>query len=117
MSDLKKFANKNDWSYVSKGDFAGLNNKINVIIVLLPKWSNKDIQLINSIKYKLNELADVIYVFDIDDFNLQDELDNYFPGLTSIIQTPAIAFYKKGVLINIVQGEEIEGLKGDAPLF
>ena len=52
-------------------------------------------------------MSAAIYVFDIDEFKLLDELNEYFPGIRNIMQTPVIALYKKGVLKNIYQGEEI----------
>ena len=80
MSDIKEFAANNNWSYCVKKNFTGLTSDKKTTIILLPTWSNKDIQLINTIKNKIDKSSDIVNVFDIDDFRNQDELKKHFPG-------------------------------------
>jgi len=108
MNILEMFAQDKNWKFSTKETFTGINNFKNITILLLPKWSDKDLVLVESIHTKINKISDEVYVFDIDELLTLDVIENLFPGTFSITSTPVILEYRNGVLNKILQGDDIK---------
>lgn len=106
MSDLKNFSKNNGWIFSTKNDFPGVLELLDFIIILLPCWSPKDVSILEAIKEIISSRKIVVYVLDIDDFGTQDEMQEVFPGIPMINQTPVVGLYENGSLKMMAMGTE-----------
>ncbi len=108
MSTLQEFAEQFGWLFKNKSEVP--NRLIDCLVILLPTWSVKDIKLIEGMSSEINLLRVPVYVLDIDEFSLQDEVMNVFGSSLPINQTPVIFKFIGGELVKIEQGESVEFL-------
>ncbi len=107
MNVIQKLAANNNWNFTTMKDFDRSKISDNTIIILLPTWSQKDIRIINSMKERINEIGETVYLFDIDEFTSDYKIQQLFPGIIDIFQTPVIGLFQNGLISRSIQGEDV----------
>ena len=84
-----------------------LSNALNFFLILVPSWSIKDLELISSLSKDINSMNITVYLMDIDQFKLQEDISSVLNDIPNITQTPVVAIYENGCLGTFVQGEDV----------
>ena len=108
MNDLKAFCENLSWSFLSDTDVPSTTTTPVLIILLLPKWSDLDLEIVSSLIPMIEISKIPVEVFDIDIFMTQDKLRTMFPGIPVVTQTPVLIQYVEGKMKTFLQGEEVK---------
>ncbi len=103
---FEELINNYGWFSANRHDFKGVENILTFVAILLPKWSPKDISLIESQGDYINDFGHDVYVFDIDNFETQAQIEETLIGFPKVSQTPIVGVYEDGILKSFVCGME-----------
>ena len=107
MNDLNKFCKDYGWCFLSADHYPSISDNKSLVVFLLPKWSQSDLQIVASIAQKIIEKRIRVEVFDIDEIKTQDKLKEMFPGLLNVTQTPVLIEYSQGEICFSAQGKSV----------
>lgn len=77
------------------------------VIILIATWSPKDFFLVESSAERINSLGLAVFLFDIDSFSTQTQIQSFFPGFPVVTQTPALAVFRNGTLTRFAAGDAV----------
>ncbi|QPJ61628.1 MAG: hypothetical protein G3M70_06900 [Candidatus Nitronauta litoralis] len=108
MNKVEEFAKKNGWNYGTYESFPGVKSLSDVIVIILPTWSQKDFKIITKIKGQISKLELPIYLFDIDQFvnlEIDNPIEDLFPDIPFLRATPVILYYRNGFLCGFLHND------------
>ena len=108
MNNLEEFCRNFGWTFLSDSDVPSILTTPVLIILLMAKWSDLDLEIVSSLIPKIEISKIPVEVFDIDIFLTQDRLKGIFPGIPIVNQTPVLIQYIEGKMQIFLQGEEVK---------
>ena len=70
MNDLNEFCKDYGWCFLSADHYPSISDNKSLVVFLLPKWSQSDLQIVASIAQKIIEKRIRVEVFDIDEIKI-----------------------------------------------
>jgi hypothetical protein len=94
---------KAGWQVLKRGDSLNLLRSPEIIVIGVAVWSHPDMTALAALSSRKESLT--VKVFQLEEAPTFDEITRFMPGMHPFIQTPVIAKYFEGKLVQTLEGQ------------
>lgn len=92
------------WQELKRGDSFDPATTNEAVVICVAVWSHPDIEALESFRATSTVVPRQVCVFNLHDLTF-DEITHFMPGIQPFTQTPVIARYIEGKLVQTLEGQ------------